>query len=912
MAAAVSARASSKRPSMSSVWPRVPSHTVILTDPVESSTRPLAFEQQDHGAAQDCGARCLGDLGEMGERSLRFNLDLSPFGRRFGFSAGFVELDGFSRRLRGCDGGGRDRVAMARLRRLVAQKEVAEESGIRRASGARALGAMGEFFWCRRRGGHFGFGCEGRAVKPQPAEIQGDPQLGGQISNSVGPRGSRARSKLIQGHAPQGDESTHLPAMNLPHSIPDPAGTERAQRAKDLRDLATEQARRRPNPVTLANGEEQDLGPTYPTNFTKGLYHDENGLLAEAEDYRGFVEAINSHDRHLFENGVTNAEERLEASDPVADLFHCTVEGEAPRWRGWESPRAGHVYELEGPDAGAVGMAPAPRVGSSELAAEMAEVYALGVLRDVPFTTLREGGGERLCASQKSAGQAELSAQEAVDALNSMPFFGGGTPSSSTPHCEGLNRFERHRRQARTLSVDGSVTLQNAFRGSTKGAQAGPYISQFLLIGSDSLAGTDGTKSSFPGRDAEFGLADGFVSYGSQSVDQRALTHRNCLDYMTDWASWRDVQNGANVGGARLFEPERRFITTPRDLATYVHFDALYQSYLNATLILLGMGTPASKGFPEPSPSGKRTPFATFGGPHILSLVTEVATRCLKAVRRQKFNYHRRARPEALAGRLTLAEAGHGELLSGGRAEPHAAGVFADLLAELPASILDAVRRHNKSQNASSKGKLRPVKCADGFAGAPAGVGPENILLPMAFAEGSPMHPAYGAGHATVAGGCVTMLKAFFEMFEDGDGRRLRELRTSNGRAIALVPDATGAKLIKDKATKGALTIEGELDKLAANISIGRNMAGVHYYSDYYDSARMGERLAVGILMEQAPTYGDALEVTFHSFDGDLITIQADAGEAPRLCVMSAAGDPVTPSEWWLRHVPGEEDVLDL
>lgn len=30
-----------------------------------------------------------------------------------------------------------------------------------------------------------------------------------------------------------------------------------------------------------------------------------------------------------------------------------------------------------------------------------------------------------------------------------------------------------------------------------------------------------------------------------------------------------------------------------------------------------------------------------------------------------------------------------------------------------------------------------------------------------------------------------------------------------------------------------ALTVEGELNKLAANISIGRNWAGVHYFSDY-------------------------------------------------------------------------------
>lgn len=51
---------------------------------------------------------------------------------------------------------------------------------------------------------------------------------------------------------------------------------------------------------------------------------------------------------------------------------------------------------------------------------------------------------------------------------------------------------------------------------------------------------------------------------------------------------------------------------------------------------------------------GRRTGFATFGGPHVLSRVTEVTTRCSKAVRCQKFDFHRRARPEALGGRLTL------------------------------------------------------------------------------------------------------------------------------------------------------------------------------------------------------------------------------------------------------------------
>ena len=430
-----------------------------------------------------------------------------------------------------------------------------------------------------------------------------------------------------------------------------------------------------------------------------------------------------------------------------------------------------------------------------------------------------------------------------------------------------------------------------------------------MLIGANSLAGADDAASDFPSQNGRWGLQDGFIPYGSISIDQRTLSHKNCLDYMTDWCSWLDVQNGANFKGLDLFEEKRRFITTPRDLATYVHFDALYEAYLNACLVLLGMGVPASKGFPEPSPSGKRDAFATFGGPHILSLVCEVATRCLKAVRRQKFNYHRRARPEVMGGRLTLTHLGLGDKL--GRASDG----FGKMLNEIPKELREAIVRHNAAQNAAAMVKMRRLKCPEDCA--PDGVDAKqlaarNLLLPMAFPEGSPMHPAYGAGHATVAGGCVTMLKAFFEMFADCDSGIERPLTDGAGNPIVYVPNAKGTKLVKDSKFKGQLTIQGELDKLAANISIGRNMAGVHYYSDYYDSLRMGERITVGILLEQAWSYGEAVESTLKSFDGDLLTISGEAGSCPSLSVIDRTGAPVAPADWWLRHVSGREVSEDL
>ena len=156
---------------------------------------------------------------------------------------------------------------------------------------------------------------------------------------------------------------------------------------------------------------------------------------------------------------------------------------------------------------------------------------------------------------------------------------------------------------------------------------------------------------------------------------------------------------------------------------------------------------------------------------------------------------------------------------------------------------------------------------------------PDNLLLPMAFVEGSPMHASYGAGHATVAGACVTILKAFFnhELY-------LNYEKTSNSK-IALVlsdtPDKEafesspdGSKLVNVK-SKG-LTVEGELNKVAANISIGRDWAGVHYYSDYVQSMILGEEIAIGILQEQSLTYlpDEDLSMTLPKFDGSVVQIK--------------------------------------
>lgn len=171
------------------------------------------------------------------------------------------------------------------------------------------------------------------------------------------------------------------------------------------------------------------------------------------------------------------------------------------------------------------------------------------------------------------------------------------------------------------------------------------------------------------------------------------------------------------------------------------------------------------------------------------------------------------------------------------------------------------------------------------------------------------MHPAYGAGHATVAGACVTILKAFFDTSAvfvkidaaagfHGKAKILEALNCGSSVEVGayqvmdsgnkLEFKACGAFVLKEVDGKKVavfepekaeqpccpLTLEGELNKLAANISIGRNIAGVHFFSDYYDSLRMGEEVAIGMLEEQALCYpNDPCVMSVPTFDGDVVRI---------------------------------------
>lgn len=91
----------------------------------------------------------------------------------------------------------------------------------------------------------------------------------------------------------------------------------------------------------------------------------------------------------------------------------------------------------------------------------------------------------------------------------------------------------------------------------------------------------------------------------------------------------------------------------------------------------------------------------------------------------------------------------------------------------------------------------------------------------------------------------------------------------------ALEASADG-RALRRAAQQDRLTVEGELNKLASNIAIGRDWAGVHYRTDATEGLLLGEYVAIGILQEQARSFNPNHSYNLTLFNGTLIRITRD------------------------------------
>ncbi len=303
------------------------------------------------------------------------------------------------------------------------------------------------------------------------------------------------------------------------------------------------------------------------------------------------------------------------------------------------------------------------------------------------------------------------------------------------------------------------------------------------------------------------------VPMGAQVLSPRVAAQASGETFLATWDEWLASQNG-HLPVRDVTYTGRRHICCGRDLATWTRTDYPGQAGVQAALLLESLRAPVTEGHPYVR-SRNQAGYVTFGLPFIVDLASRVAMHALRAAWFQKWVVHRRLRPEELGGRLEAAVAG-----APVAAWPDARFVQSDGFEEM---------------------RRRTGAC----------------LLPTAWPEGAPLHPAYPAAHAATAGAMVTVLKAYYaEEWVLPD---------------AVAPSPDGREL---QPADEPLTVGGELDKLAWNLALGRAFAGVQWRSDAEAGLRLGETVAVALLRELRDLLPEAdARFALRSFDGVTIDV---------------------------------------
>jgi hypothetical protein len=304
------------------------------------------------------------------------------------------------------------------------------------------------------------------------------------------------------------------------------------------------------------------------------------------------------------------------------------------------------------------------------------------------------------------------------------------------------------------------------------------------------------------------------VPMGAATMSQLYRTAVAGDDYWTSYADWLKGQRGG-AAGSNKFDSTPRYIRNNRDLALYLLVDWSGQANVMAALILNSFGAGATSPSNPYLHSGTQVGNLTFGAAQQIDLVPRVPNPANRACFCQKWLVHRRVRPEAFGGRI----------------HNHVTGA-----AKYPI--------HSDVLNSAG---LKAVFSAMG-----------SYLLPQAYPTGSPLHPSYPAAHAVTAGAGITVLKALFN-----ESFVIPSPVTPSDDGLSLAP-YTGA----------SLTVGGELNKLASNIALGRDAAGVHYRSDGVEGIKLGEAIAISILRDTATLYNEVFQgFSFTKYDGTPVTI---------------------------------------
>jgi hypothetical protein len=602
--------------------------------------------------------------------------------------------------------------------------------------------------------------------------------------------------------------------------------SKRQQLARDKREAAiAHQIDREYYDVPYGRTPDEKNFPRFAASFHKLLAHDPDGLLSNTP------KACSPDHVH---SGVQNYEQLLKGLDAdtsssdfdsvaltCLELCNRTPPGNPPRPRVLIDPRASKAFSIKGPDITSLRVSKLlylaqaePRLlqeislSSNESAAEIIEVYAMAMLREKKL-------------GKYSGSLVDL----IVEALNEFKaaFVWG---------------YDASGKAITAATPQNQVTRENLFRGPTPGDRAGAYLSVFLTFRRPPL---------FPAGCAS-DVAD-LIGAGkfAEPLGQFLLVPKGKdRDFVQTRHQYACVQN-AYV--PEIYPPKHftglTTIVTGRNLGDYVHVDNVYEEYIRAADILVGNSYPRTAqspySRPDPAPTdckaADKLPWyrnegdgPTLGPSDIYALLGGVREVAERAAFTQKWLVARRGRPEVMAALIDRAL----NVKSG------------DVVGQ---QIRDRLSTFLTGGNAKVTKFLKKVAAYNKSRG-----GEENYLLSQMYPEGSPSHPAWPSGHATVAGACVTVLKAYFK--EDA---RIRDPKTEVKAAHG---EPTGCQPKLDDVQRkdyNGLTVGGELDKLASNVALGRDFGGVHYRTDGEHGIRLGEEVAIRYLQDHLREYRETL-----------------------------------------------------
>jgi PAP2 superfamily len=316
------------------------------------------------------------------------------------------------------------------------------------------------------------------------------------------------------------------------------------------------------------------------------------------------------------------------------------------------------------------------------------------------------------------------------------------------------------------------------------------------------------------------------IPYGAHMLWQAYRTPFKNTDFMTTRDEYQKVIRGDWPPSILNHFADLFYLRSGRDLGEYVHWDFSNQAFINAASILLGNPHRPRENWPATNPyktSRTMNGFVSMGPAHIHNMMGQVSDVALRACWHEKWIRHRVFRPEeygALVDRVARGESAE------------SIGIDPMILKT------EAVKRVREKFG--------------------------SALLPQAYPEGAPPHPSYPSGHAAIAGACVTVLKAMFD-----EKRVLR---------FPLQPTRDGKDWENLGPGQPAPTVGSELNKLAANISMGRNFAGIHWRSDAMQGLLLGESVAKAWLkaervrsIEGQQNWLQAFE--FSSFSGEKVRV---------------------------------------